>query len=82
MKGLLDIIKNMDKEDFALLKVIASNVETIKEELKEMKDSLKTKVELNEFSQVKEDVDDLKKSKWFVLGASGAISAIFNFLMK
>lgn len=46
MRKLLDIIKDMEKEDFALLKVIASNVEQIKEELKEMRDSIKAKVDV------------------------------------
>jgi hypothetical protein len=72
----------MDKDDFALLKVIASSIETIKEDLREMKEGMKTKVEISEFNQIKIDVDDLKKSKWFVLGASGAISTILHFFMK
>lgn len=72
----------MDKDDFALLKVIASSIETIKEDLREMKEGMKTKVELSDFNQIKTDVEDLKKSKWFVLGASGAISTILHFFMK
>jgi hypothetical protein len=72
----------MDKDDFALLKVIASSIETIKEDLREMKEGMKSKVEISEFNQIKTDVEDLKKSKWFVLGASGAISTLLHFFMK
>ena len=72
----------MEKDDYALLQVIASSIETIKEDIKEMKESLKSKVEVSEFATVKADVEDLKKSKWFVMGASGAISALLHFFMK
>lgn len=72
----------MEKDDYALLKVMASSIETIKEDIKEMKESLKSKVEVSDFVTLKADVEDLKKSKWFVLGASGAISTILNFFMK
>lgn len=71
-----------NKEDYALLKVIASSIETIKEDIKEMKDSLKTKVEVLDFKLVRDEVEDLKKSKWFTLGAAGAISAALHFLFK
>ena len=72
----------MDKDDFALLKVIASSIETIKEDLRELKEGMKSKVEISEFNQVKADVEDLKKSKWLILGASGAVSTILHFFMK
>lgn len=82
MRKMLDIIKDMEKEDFALLKVIASNVEQIKEELKEMRDSIKAKVDVTEFNTMKVDVDDLKKSKWFVLGISSAVSFFISHFWK
>jgi hypothetical protein len=72
----------MDKDDFALLKVMASNIETIKEELREMKDSIKNKVDMSDFVTIKQDVDDLKKSKWFVMGVSGAVSFFISHFWK
>ena len=72
----------MDKDDFALLKVMASNIETIKEELREMKDSIKNKVDMSDFHTIKKDVDDLKKSKWFVLGISSAVSFFITHFWK
>lgn len=72
----------MEKDDYALLKVIASSIETIKDDIKEMKESMKSKVEIMEFATVKQDVEDLKKSKWFLLGASGAISTILHLFFK
>ena len=82
MRKLLDIIKDMEKEDFALLKVIASNVEQIKEELKEMRDSIKAKVDVTDFHIMKQDVEDLKKGKWFVLGISSAVSFFISHFWK
>lgn len=82
MRKMLDIIKDMEKDDFALLKVIASNVEQIKEELKEMRDAMKGKVELGDFHNIKADVEDLKKSKWFVLGISSAVSFFISHFWK
>lgn len=78
----MKIKDNMEKDDYALLQVIASSIETIKEDIKEMKESLKSKVEVSDFVTLKADVEDLKKYKWFVLGASGAISTILHFFMK
>lgn len=82
MRKMLDIIKNMEKDDFALLKVIASNVEQIKEELKEMRDAMKGKVELADFHNIKQEVEDLKKGKWFVLGISSAVSFFISHFWK
>lgn len=78
----MKIKDSMEKDDYALLKVMASSIETIKDDLKEMKDGLKSKVEVSDFVTLKADVEDLKKSKWFVLGASGAISTILHFFVK
>lgn len=72
----------MEKDDYALLKVIASSIETIKDDIKEMKDSMRTKVEVADFHVLKTDVEDLKKSKWFVLGASGAVSYLLHMFFK
>jgi hypothetical protein len=71
-----------DKENYALLKVIASSVETIKEDLKEMKEGLKGKVEVNDFTALKKDVEDLKKKSWFVAGIASAISFFASHFLK
>lgn len=72
----------MKPDEFALLKVIESTMRNIQEDVSEIKASLKGKAELVDFNSVKGDVEDLKKSKWFVLGASGAISFIISHLWK
>lgn len=79
----------MEKDDFALLKVIASNVEAIKEELKEVRESLKSKVEVREFEELKERVkateeksEALHNKWWFASGLATAASYIFNHLIK
>lgn len=79
----------MDKDDFALLKVMASNIETIKDELREMKESIKGKVNMDEFSEVKariskiEDKHDTLTSKWwFASGMATAVSYVISHFVK
>lgn len=73
---------NMEKDDYALLKVIASSIEDIKEDIKEMKEGLKTKVSTSDFESVKKDVEELKKKSWFVAGAASMISFLASYLIK
>lgn len=75
----------MEKDDFALLKVIASSIETIKDDIKEMKESMKTKVEVGDFKDLKEDVKTLQEKSealhnkwWFATGIATAVSQIIN----
>jgi len=72
----------MEKDDFALLKVIASSIETIKEDIKEMKESVKTKVEHTDFNALKGEVEDLKKSKWTITGMALAGSYLITHFFK
>lgn len=72
----------MNEDQFALLKVIESTMADIKEDVKEIKNSLKSKVEHADFHALKGEVEDLKKSKWFVLGVAGAVSYLINFFLK
>ncbi len=72
----------MNEDQFALLKVIESTMADIKEDVKDIKNSLKSKVEHTDFNALKGEVEDLKKSKWFVLGAAGAVSYLINFFLK
>lgn len=72
----------MDKDDFALLKVIAASVETIKDDIKEMKASLESKVDVKEFTLLKSDVEDLKKKSWFVAGIAASVSFVASHLLK
>lgn len=79
----------MDKDDFALLKVIASSVETIREDIKEMKASLESKVNVKELDELKsrlkeveEKGEKLHNKWWFASGIASATSYIFSHLLK
>lgn len=72
----------MDKDDYALLKVIASSIEDIKQNIFEMKNDLKSKVETAEFEVVKRDVEELKKRNWFIAGSMAAISFVASYIIK
>lgn len=72
----------MDKDDFALLKVIASNVETIKSQLIKMETSIEAKVDSYDFAELKKDVEELKKKSWFVAGIASAISFFASHFLK
>lgn len=77
----------MEKDDFALLKVIASSIETIKDDIKEMKESMKTKVEVGDFKDLKEDVKTLQEKSealhnkwWFASGIAASVSYVINII--
>lgn len=72
----------MDKDDFALLKVIASNVETIKSQLIKMEIAIEAKVDSSDFAELKKDVEELKKKSWFVAGIASAISFFASHFLK
>jgi hypothetical protein len=72
----------MDKDDFALLKVIASNVETIKAQLIKMENAIENKVDVADFHDLRKDVDELKKKSWFVAGIMSAISFFASHFLK
>lgn len=72
----------MEKDQFALLKVIESTMADIKEDVKEIKDSLKNKVEHSDFQALKIEVEDLKKSKWTITGIAMASSWAFTHFFK
>lgn len=72
----------MKEDQFALLKVIESTMADIKEDVKEIKNSLKSKVEHTDFHQLKGEVEDLKKSKWLIMGMAGTVSYLINFFLK
>ncbi len=72
----------MNEDQFALLKVIESTMADIKEDVKEIKNSLKSKVEHADFHVLKGEVEDLKKSKWFLLGASSVVSYLVTHFFK
>ena len=52
----------MNEDQFALLKVIEATMVDIKEDVKDIKNSLKSKVEHADFHALKGEVEDLKKS--------------------
>ena len=54
----------------------------IKEDVKEIKNSLKTKVEHADFHALKGEVEELKKNKWFVLGIASAVSFFISNFFK
>lgn len=79
----------MDKDAFALLKVVASSLETVKEDIREIKESLKGKVEVKDFEELKgrvkateEKSEALHNKWWFASGIATGISYIFNHLIK
>ena len=72
----------MNEDQFALLKVIESTMADIKEDVKDIKNSLKSKVEHADFHVLKGEVVDLKKSKWFLLGASSVVSYLVTHFFK
>lgn len=72
----------MKEDQFALLKVIEATMVDIKEDVKEIKNSLKSKVEHSDFHVLKGEVEDLKKSKWFLLGASSVVSYLVTHFFK
>ena len=72
----------MKEDQFALLKVIESTMADIKEDVKDIKNSLKSKVEHADFHVLKGEVEDLKKSKWFLLGASSVVSYLVTHFFK
>ena len=72
----------MKEDQFALLKVIEATMVDIKEDVKEIKNSLKSKVEHSDFHALKGEVEDLKKSKWFSLGAASVISYLVTHFFK
>lgn len=79
----------MEKEAFALLKVIESNVSTIKEDIREMKESMRSKVEVKDFDELKTTVSKLNdKSEalhnkwWFASGIATSISYLFSHFIK
>ena len=72
----------MNEDQFALLKVIESTMAYIKEDVKDIKNSLKSKVEHADFHVLKGEVEDLKKSKWFLLGASSVVSYLVTHFFK
>lgn len=72
----------MKEDQFALLKVIEATMVDIKEDVKEIKDSLKEKVDSKDFHILRTEVEDLKKSKWFQLGFAGAVSFFISHFLK
>lgn len=72
----------MNEDQFALLKVIEATMVDIKEDVKDIKNSLKSKVEHADFHALRGEVEDLKKSKWFVLGIASAVSYFISNFFK
>ena len=79
----------MDKDAFALLKVVASSLETVKDDIREIKESLKGKVEVKDFEELKKRHENLSEKSeamhnkwWFASGMATAVSYFFNHLIK
>jgi regulator of replication initiation timing len=72
----------MKEEQFALLKVIEATMVDIKEDVKEIKQSLRSKVEVGEFNVLKTEVESLKKTKWVGYGVAGTISYIVTHFFR
>lgn len=76
--GGSEINKSID----ILLAVMSTKLDKVIEELSEIKKEMNMKANIQEFSDMKKDIEDLKKSKWFVLGASSAVSFFINHFWK
>ncbi len=79
----------MDKDAFALLKVVASSLETVKDDIREIKESLKGKVEVKDFEELKDRVKETEKESkalhnkwWFASGIATGVSYVINNLVK
>jgi hypothetical protein len=79
----------MDKDAFALLKVVASSLETVKDDIREIKESLKGKVEVKDFEELKDRVKETEKESkalhnkwWFASGIATGFSYIINNLIR
>lgn len=65
-----------------LLAVMSTKLDKVIEELSEIKKEMNLKVHINDFAIIKSDIEDLKKSKWFVMGVSGAVSFFISHFWK
>lgn len=79
----------MDKDAFALLKVVASSLETVKDDIREIKESLKGKVGVKDFEELKDRVKETEKESkalhnkwWFASGIATGFSYIINNLIR
>lgn len=65
-----------------LLAVISTKLDKVIDELSEVREEMKLKVNMSDFSVIKAEIEDLKKSKWFVMGVSGAVSFFISHFWK
>lgn len=76
-------------QDQVLLRVIAASTETIKEkqlelkeDIKELKEVLKSKVDVTDFVELKKGVEELKQKSWFAAGFAAAVSFVASYVIK
>lgn len=78
MSSSQEINKSID----TLLAVISTKLDKVIEELAEVKQDMKNKVNSSDFEQIREEIDDLKKHKWLSLGFAGAVSFFISHFLK
>lgn len=65
-----------------LLAVISTKLDKVIEELSEVREEMKLKVNIDDFKMIKNEIDDLKKHKWLSLGFAGAVSFFISHFLK
>jgi hypothetical protein len=74
--------QNNDNKIDILLAVISTKLDKVIDELSEVREEMKLKVNMSDFQIVKTKIEDLEKSKWFVMGVSGAVSFFISHFWK
>lgn len=67
-------------KDHDLLIEVYTTLKVLVTAVGDLKDGLVGKVDKVDFQKVLDDVEDLKKSKWMVLGGGAVLGAIINHL--
>lgn len=74
--------EEINQSDHTLLMVISSKMDTLIDDMKELKLDVRSKVHFSDFKELKDEVEDLKKTKWLSMGAAGAISWVVAHFFK
>lgn len=72
----------LNNDDHTLLMVMDSKLDSLIDTVKDMTEAMKTKVEVVEFKELKDKVEDLNNKKWFMYGISATISFLVTHFFK
>lgn len=65
-----------------LLAVISTKLDKVIDELGEVKNEMKLKVNSSDFIEVKKEIEELKKHKWTSIGFAGAVSFFISHFLR